>query len=181
MNPQPKPVKKTSCRLPDCERPRYGLARLCFRHAQERVRLKREESRTKKLDRKKKSKKYQKKERDILIDKCDGVFSKIVRSLGYCLWPATEGDEHKGHLECSHIFSRMHMAIRWHELNAKPLCTAHHFKWHKHPAEATVFLVTIRTPEEIKWLKERTNTIKQWTTEELKALLATLQEKLSKI
>lgn len=178
MNPQPKPVKKTSCRLPDCERPRYGLARLCFRHAQERVRLKREESRKKKLDRKLKSKKHQKKERDILIKKCDAVFSKIIRSTGYCLWPETAEEKHKGRSECSHIFSRRYMAIRWHELNAKPLCTAHHFNWHKHPAEAAIFLATIRTPEEIKWLKEQTNVVKQWTVLEMKSLLAELQAKL---
>lgn len=169
MNPKP-------CRL--CASPRWATTSWCYRHYREREKAKKIEKANRKLLRKQSTKKFKENEKKKLINKCDIVFSLLIRKQGYCLWPETEADKHKGASQCSHIFSRRHMAIRWLELNAKPLCAGHHFKWHKHPAEATLFLTTIRTMEEIKWLKAQTVTIKQWTLIELKALLADLQAKL---
>ena len=174
----PKPVKRASCRL--CDKPRCGLSRLCRSHWLEKAREKKEASRLKKLDRKLKSKRYQDGERKKLIGKCDAVFSLIVRSVGVCLWCGKRPPEVM--LNASHIFSRRYMAIRWEEKNCKSLCVrCHRGKWHAHPAEASVFLATIRTPEEIKWLQEQANSVKQWTTSELKSLFADLTARLKNL
>lgn len=172
-------MRKTLCKLQGCERKRFQLRTLCLFHIRERERARKAEREAKKKTRRLNSKGYQESQKKLLIKKCDAAFSKIIRSTGHCLWPETEDKKHKGRSECSHIFSRRYMAIRWHELNAKPLCTAHHFNWHKHPAEAAVFLATIRTPDEIAWLQKQANSVKQWQIHELKQLLADLSAKLS--
>lgn len=179
MTAIPKPVKKSSCRLPDCERPRYGLARLCFRHAQERVRLKRDESRKKKLDRKLKSKKHQKKERDILIDKCDAVFSKLIRARDQrCLYCGKGPDQ--AQLHCSHVYSRKNLSVRWDEMNAKALCAYHHRRfWHEQPKEALEWLTGLWGEDHMAELKARANSVKIWTADDLRLLLSDLQAKLS--
>jgi len=182
VNPQPKPVKKISCRLPDCPRPRYGTARLCHRHWQEQARLKREESRRRKLDRKLKSKKFQDGERKKLINKCDAVFSLLIRGTwrkcARCFKtpPAVT-------LQCSHLFSRQHLAIRWDERNAVAKCGGCHIWWGGNPLEAQKWLIEsgTRTKEEMDALWVIGREPKQWTTSELKTLLADLQEKLSKL
>lgn len=157
-----------------CTTKRWGSSSLCFAHYREKERLKKEEKKQRLLERMRGTKKYQENEKKKWIRKLDTLFSAIIRRSGICAWKDEE--EHKGNIECSHIFSRRHMSIRWCPLNAKPLCTAHHFKWHKHPAEAAIFLSSIRTPDEIKWLKEQTNCIKQWTVIELKELYEKLCE-----
>ena len=63
------------------------------------------------------------------IKKRDREFSAKVRARGECEW----GRVHKGRLECAHIFSRRHRAMRWDEDNALCLCTRHHFMAHHNP------------------------------------------------
>ena len=68
-------------------------------------------------------------------NKCDHMFSLLVRKRGYCQWPQcnkTEG------LQCSHIHSRTKMSVRWDLNNALCLCAGcHMYKWHKHPIDAS--------------------------------------------
>ena len=173
-------MKPSLCKTAGCERKRFQLRTLCLFHIRERERAKKAEKAEKKKLRRLNSKGYQESQKKILIKKCDAVFSQLIRSAGVCLWCGKRPPEVI--LNNSHIFSRRHMAIRWEERNAKCLCVAcHRGRWHAHPAEAAFFLSTIRTPEEIKWLKEQTNVIKQWTEQELRDLLANLSDKLSRL
>lgn len=58
----------------------------------------------------------------------DGLFSKLVRSVGYCEMAGVFGITCKGALQCSHILSRRYLATRFARINAIAACQAHH--WH---------------------------------------------------
>lgn len=64
-----------------------------------------------------------------LIKKLDILFSKIVRSKGYCqICGKTDS------LQCAHVLSRRHMQTRWDFDNALCLCWNCHFNFaHKDP------------------------------------------------
>lgn len=65
-----------------------------------------------------------------LLKKCDTLFSKIVRSVGYCEnCGATEN------LQCAHGFSRRYRATRWYFDNAWALCRGCHVYYTHRPLE----------------------------------------------
>jgi len=59
-----------------------------------------------------------------LRNKCDALFSKIVRARGQCEWCGRRPPEIK--LETSHVFSRRYSWIRCDERNAFCLCSGCH-------------------------------------------------------
>ena len=81
------------------------------------------------------------KKRKANMRQCDAVFSKLVRSHGYCqgqhyISPFDgRAIECKGPLQCAHIMSRVYRATRWSWDNALCLCAAHHLWWTHHPLE----------------------------------------------
>ena len=173
-------TKVRPCRL--CNGKRYGNLSWCFKHWTERRIAKREETKAKRLARKLASKGYQEDERKKLIGKCDAVFSKLIRGIwGKCARCFKQPPDIT--LQCSHLFSRRHMAIRWDERNAVAKCGGCHIWWGSNPLEAQNWLIGsgTRTKEEMDalWLVGRET--KQWTTEELKSLHADLSERLSRM
>ncbi len=64
------------------------------------------------------------------IKKLDKEFSAKVRERGKC---ARCGKSSGVQLQCAHIFSRRHRAIRWDENNAICLCAGCHFWAHQNP------------------------------------------------
>lgn len=69
----------------------------------------------------------------IRVDKRDTVFSKLIRGRDGCCVKCGRSDTR---LECSHIFSRRHIATRWDLMNAKTLCHTCHRWWHSNPTES---------------------------------------------
>ena len=63
-----------------------------------------------------------------LKNKCDVLFSKIVRSRGVCQWEDDNGpcSTNWTRLETSHVFGRRASWIRCDERNAFALCSTHH-------------------------------------------------------
>lgn len=84
----------------------------------------------------------------------DDLFSKLVRSVGYCEaegriliveWELGEAahqydgtgvtSPHAGPLQCAHVFSRSYIATRFERMNAVCLCAAHHVYFTHRPLE----------------------------------------------
>lgn len=171
--------KPKPCKL--CPTQRYANQSLCWKHYHEAVRIRREENRAKKLQRKLASKGYQENERKNLIDKCDAVFSKLIRARDQRCLHCGKGPD-QAQLHCSHVYSRKNLSVRWDEMNAKALCAYHHRRfWHEQPKEALEWLTGLWGEDHMAELKVRANSVKIWTTDELRALLSDLTEKLSKL
>lgn len=67
--------------------------------------------------------------------KADDLFSKIIRSRGYC-----EGCGSTKNLQTAHIISRRYSATRTNLDNAFCACAACHRYWTDHPVEFAVFV-----------------------------------------
>ncbi len=63
----------------------------------------------------------------------DALFSKLVRSVGYCEVYGAWGMECNGNLQCSHIFGRGARILRFERINAICACAAHHMYTTHHP------------------------------------------------
>ena len=72
----------------------------------------------------------------IKLSKYDLRFSKLIRLRDCVCQRCLKG----GRLECSHIYSRRHKALRHDTRNAKALCFKCHRWWHGDPAEAHEWL-----------------------------------------
>lgn len=71
--------------------------------------------------------------------KYDLRFSALIRLRDSICQRCLKG----GRLECSHIYSRRHKALRHDTRNAKALCFRCHRWWHENPAEAADWLISI--------------------------------------
>lgn len=76
--------------------------------------------------------KPRKRKKPNLRDQCDVVFSKIVRSVGYC---QSGRDEHAGALQCAHGWSRSYKAVRWDRRQCWALCQGCHVFFTHRPIE----------------------------------------------
>ncbi len=63
----------------------------------------------------------------------DALFSKLVRSVGYCEMAGAFGIACNGNLQCSHIFGRGARILRFERINAICACAAHHMYTTHHP------------------------------------------------
>ena len=108
--------------------------------------------------------------RKTLKNKLDTVFSLKIRERGRCERCGTTE-----RLQCSHIFSRSNLSVRWDEDNAFCLCSGCHiFWWHKNPIEAGEFTREKLGEEKYKILRAKAQAIKKWTDLELSQLYLTL-------
>lgn len=72
--------------------------------------------------------------RKTLSNKLDLIFAKIIRKRGYCQWPCCSKVEN---LQCSHIFTRDCLSVRWDLENAFCFCAGcHKYRWHMFPTTA---------------------------------------------
>lgn len=87
----------------------------------------------------------------IKTDKRDVLFSRLIRARDKCCVKCGKVDVR---LECSHIFSRRHIATRWDLDNAKALCHhCHRYWWHSEPAEAGQWIKGYLGPEKLERLR----------------------------
>lgn len=104
---------------------------------------------------------------NIKRDKRDDVFSKLVRERAgnTCEWCGKYcGAKHEnGRLDCSHIFSRRHTAIRWHPDNAVAHCFTCHQTYGENPVAANRWLMEHFGQGYMDLLEEKKNTIKKYT------------------
>ena len=75
----------------------------------------------------------------IKTDKYDKRFSQLIRLRDVVCQRCGKG----GRLECSHVHSRRHKAIRWDTRNAKALCFTCHQWYGANPVEASEWLKSI--------------------------------------
>jgi 5-methylcytosine-specific restriction endonuclease McrA len=81
---------------------------------------------------------------------CDILFSRLIRSIGYC-----ERCGGVDNLQCSHVIPRTVLTLRCDPENAMSLCmTCHLYWWHKHPLEASEWFST-RYPGRYEKLREK--------------------------
>ncbi len=73
-------------------------------------------------------------------DKYDKTFSQFIKYRDTCCQKCGKS---VGKLECSHIFSRRHKALRHDPRNAKLLCFPCHRWWHENPPEAIEWLIGV--------------------------------------
>lgn len=88
------------------------------------------------------------------VKKADALFSKEVRSVGYCeaqIYPPVKCN---GNLQCCHIRSRRYRAVRWLRENAVCMCAAHHLYFTHHPLEWEEFAQALRGPMRFDRLRE---------------------------
>ena len=97
--------------------------------------------------------------RKTVKNKLDRLFSAKIRSLGYC---EKCGLADKSKLQCSHIYSRSYLRLRWVEENATCLCAGCHFWWHKNPLDAIEWVSKIRDVEKLKLMKQKITPVKTW-------------------
>jgi hypothetical protein len=65
----------------------------------------------------------------------DALFSKLVRSVGYCEMAGAFGIACNGNLQCSHIMPRDRRIVRFELINAICACAAHHWYTTNHDLE----------------------------------------------
>ena len=78
-----------------------------------------------------------------------------------------------GQLECSHIFSRRHIGIRWDADNAKLLCGVCHRDYHSNPVESAEWLKGIIGENKYNRLRIKANTVaklKSWDKDEIRKI-----------
>lgn len=73
--------------------------------------------------------------RSKLLKKADVLFSKVIRSPGYCLRCGS-----RDRLQCAHLRSRNYKAVRWDRSNAICLCSACHVYFTYRPLEWEVWI-----------------------------------------
>ena len=99
-------------------------------------------------------------------NKCDDIFSKVIRKRGYCEWPCCSKVEN---LQCSHIYPRDLWSVRWDLKNAFCFCSGcHKFRWHLFPSTAIEVAKLLLGEHEYAELTFRARTLKlDLTVEEL--------------
>lgn len=88
--------------------------------------------------------------------KADELFSKFIRSTGYCEardWPGRVV-ECGGPLECSHRHGRACKALRWDARNADCLCRNCHAWFHNNRKEFWEFVEWNSSEEDIEYLED---------------------------
>jgi hypothetical protein len=73
------------------------------------------------------------------MHQADVLFSKVVRSRGYC---ESDRPNHSGNLQCAHIISRSYKAVRTDESNGLCLCQGCHMYFTHHPLEFEIWVST---------------------------------------
>ena len=126
---------------------------------------------------KKKKRKYTKREKLLLRDKLDELYSNIIKTFGCC--------EYCGktvYLNAHHFYSRSAMSTRWSFNNGFCLCSGHHtlsskFSAHKTPSEFVEWAINKRGEAWYRALQKRHSIAKHYTIPDLQDLLIELGEK----
>lgn len=101
-------------------------------------------------------KKPKKLSRKVLKERCDDLFSKKVRSIGYCQAEGADKKKCGGQLQCCHIEARDNHRLRWSPENCLCMCYTHHRTFHHHPLHFVEF-VQEHYPEKWRYVMEHKN------------------------
>lgn len=106
-----------------------------------------------------------------LFKQADELFSKIVRSQGYCTRCLRDTN-----LQCAHIVSRKNKHLRWDLNNAVCLDVGCHLFWaHKEPLEFSEWVRT-NFPKEYEYLM-REKEVKEYTMD-MESVISSLKLRL---
>lgn len=84
-----------------------------------------------------------------LKNKCDKLWSQIIRSRGRCEWCGAYGNGIRGNLEAAHIVSRTYAKTRHNLFNGICLDSACHRKAHALPTVFTGFVIELIGQEKL--------------------------------
>ncbi len=122
----------------------------------------------------------QKTDKQKLIDKCDDLFSLIIRSLGYCEVCHRSDIQLNGH----HIKTRAIMILRYDFRNGVSLCVNHHElqrqSAHKDQEWFKNWLIQNR-PEDLEYVESEKNIIAHYTVYQLQQIYQELKEEYAKL
>lgn len=110
----------------------------------------------------------------------DHLFSQLVRKLAgdECQLHGYTGKPCSMQLQCSHIISRRHYALRWYLPNAIAACAQCHRAQHDHPVQNAKWLSELLGEEHLDALNRLYLTGRKPTPAEKIALAAWMREKL---
>lgn len=107
---------------------------------------------------------------------CDILFSKIVRTIGYC-----ERCGSRDNLQCAHVEPRTNSTLRWDENNAICLCVGCHIYWaHKNPRAFTHWFES-KYKDKVYYIDNLKNIITKRTEQDYKELHEGLKAKLAAV
>ena len=103
--------------------------------------------------------------KSLLKRKCDMLFSRLVRSMGFCHFEGKDKVRCTPNLQCMHIIGRSNLRLRWDMMNCLSGCSGHHMYYTHHPLE---FIETIMQcwPDRYKYVVAHRNELNQETYEE---------------
>lgn len=157
-------MKLLTCKI--CGKPRQKGSLKCKScQVKEYQKKQREKAKARLL--KQKEKKRQKRENHLptLKNKADKLFSIAIRLRD----KKSVKSGSKESLQCSHIWSRSNLSVRWDMDNALTLTAGEHlYWWHKEPAEAIMWAKGILGEEKWKSLERRKNEYFKLTPQFLK-------------
>lgn len=97
-----------------------------------------------------------------LTKKLDILFSKIVRSKGYCVKCGKTSN-----LQAAHIYSRRYRSVRWDWNNVLCLCSGCHFWSHHNPILFTEWVAEYLGEHKYIQLKLSASMLKKWSLGEM--------------
>ena len=97
-------------------------------------------------------------------NKLDALFSKLIRERDdyTCQERGINGRDHTVLMDCAHIFSRRHVATRWHPQNAVTLTRGSHMRFTAEPFEWSDWCISQWGQEFIDELRRVANKPVKW-------------------
>lgn len=118
--------------------------------------------------------------RQALIKECDRVFSLIVRLRANNTCERCGRKD--GVMQCSHVYSRKILGMRWDLQNAFCSCGGCHiFFWHSSPIEAFIWFENRYGKERLDYLHKQRQVIKKYSLQDLQFLLIALNQTLEQL
>lgn len=114
-----------------------------------------------------------KSEKKKLKDKCDLLWSKIIKNIGEC----EKCHSRTKALNSAHIMSRRYLQTRWDLENGLCLCVGCHFWAHQNPIEFTHWVEEYLGEDIIEKLRKKANYIGKVDLEEVHIYLKGIYER----
>lgn len=115
-----------------------------------------------------------------LKKQCDGLFSKIIRSKGYCEYCGRSDLT----LNCHHIIGRINHALRFDIRNGCCLCVnCHEFSKDSVKNNSPKFIewLQINRPKDLEYIKSKSNEIAHYTILDYELIYKKLKEEYGRI
>lgn len=113
-----------------------------------------------------------------ITNKLDRECSRIVRSIGFCQWGATNKCSRNVYelLQCAHIYTRTYKSVRFDLKNMICLCASCHRFGHNNPILFTEFVKRYLGEFEYEQLKLRANPTSHWKIYQLQEMFESLKK-----